>query len=81
MRHHLPFKKELTYHTNSTELGPSCEAASRSAARVSQHFTEAEDLLPHLKENRLVHILSQINPVHTTPSNLFTTHFNIILQP
>jgi hypothetical protein len=27
----------------------------------------------------LVHILSQMNPIHTFPSYLFTVHFNIII--
>jgi hypothetical protein len=58
------------------ELNPSWEAAS--------HATTQER--PNILWNRvhksppLVPILSQLNPVHTTPSYLSKIHFNIIHQ-
>jgi hypothetical protein len=56
---------------------------SLSYSRISQHFMKLEDLLPCSEKPPppLVPILSQINPVHTTPSYLSNSHFNIILAP
>jgi hypothetical protein len=42
---------------------------------------EPESSLPCSQESTTVPILSQIDPVHTTPSYLHNIHFNIIHSP
>jgi len=43
------------------------------------HFVEQKIRSPTHNSPLLVHILSEINPVHAVPSSLFKIHFNIIL--
>jgi hypothetical protein len=52
-----------------------------SYSGISQHFMEPEGSLPYSQEPSTVHILSQINLVHTTLSYVSKIHFNIILPP
>jgi hypothetical protein len=57
------------------ELSPSWEAANCAATQ------EIPNILRNSKFHKsppLVPILSQINPVHTTPSYLSMTHFDVI---
>jgi hypothetical protein len=74
---------ETTYYSslapkyNSMELSPSWEAANCSYSRTSQHFKEPEGSLRCSQEpSPLVHILSQINLVHTTPSYILIFLFS-----
>jgi hypothetical protein len=52
-----------------------------SYSRISQQFIKPKGSLPCSKGPSPVPILSQINPVHTTPSCLSKIHSNIILPP
>jgi hypothetical protein len=61
--------------TNSMELSPSREAVSRSATQeFSQYLMELECSLPFHNSTLSVPIMSQINPVHTTPSYFLMIH-------
>jgi hypothetical protein len=63
-------------------LSPSWEAASCAAARELPSILWNQKIYYHVhKSHPLVPILSQINPVHTTPSYLFKIHLNIIHPP
>jgi hypothetical protein len=64
-----------------TELSPSGEPTSCAATK--EFFKILWNPQVHYsvhKSSSLVPILSQINPVHTTPSHLSKVHFNIV-QP
>jgi hypothetical protein len=52
-----------------------------SCSRASQNFMEPEGSLHFSQNPPLVPILSQIYPVHTTPSYHSKIHFNIFHQP
>jgi hypothetical protein len=70
------------YISISMQLNRSWKAISQSA---TQEFPSAlkitEVHCPGQNSPPLVLALSQINPVHTTPSSLSKLHFNIILSP
>jgi hypothetical protein len=64
------------------EVSPSWEAASHAAIKeFSNTFLNPKDHYRVLKSPPLVHILNQMNSVHTTQSYLSKIHFNIIHPP
>jgi hypothetical protein len=66
--------------TNLMEKSPSWETASCATAReLPSMLWNPQIHYPVHRSPPLVHILSQINPVHTTPSHLSKINFNIIL--
>jgi hypothetical protein len=67
--------------TNSMELSPSWESTSCAATQEFPNILWHPNVHYRFHENRpLVPILSQINPVHTSPSYLYKVHLNISLH-
>jgi len=61
-------------------MSPSLEANSSSASQETPYFLWNLKIYDRFYNSvPLAPTLSQINPVHSVPSYLFTTHFNIIL--
>jgi hypothetical protein len=64
------------------EMSPSGEAASCIGPQKLPNILWNPKVRYRVhKSPPLVSIVSQINPVHTTPSSLSKTHFNIIHLP
>jgi hypothetical protein len=53
--------------------------AAPELVKKSRHFMKPQILIPYPQHPPAVPILSQMNPVHTSP--LFQINFNIILPP
>jgi hypothetical protein len=61
------------------EVSPSWEATSRSADQEFSNILWDPKVYYRVKGPPLAHIISQINPVHTTQSYFSKIYFNIIL--
>jgi hypothetical protein len=78
--------------TNLTERSPSCRAANSTVTQEFPNtFMELESPLPCSQHPLFVHILSQLNPFHTThpiylrsililPTHLQLGYWNIVLD-
>jgi hypothetical protein len=70
------------YTPNSMEMSPSREAASCAAAQEFPNILWNPQVHQRVRNiPPLAPILSQGNPVHTTPSHFSTIHLNIVLPP
>jgi hypothetical protein len=67
------------YITDFMELGTSCEAAGHATTQVIPNILQNPKVYYRIhKSPPQIPVLSQKNPIHTTPSYLSNIHINII---
>jgi hypothetical protein len=74
--------KKLKQTTNSMETSPAWEATTHSGTQELHHILRNGKVYCSAdKSQTQVHILSQMNSVHTTPYSSYKNHLIIVIPP